>query len=439
MAYSSLRLIALLLPEPMKKIALTDLTISGLLAAHRIMVQYPNCQITLFSERKKNHDDKYDMGGCILYPKGDFFQGVSPAIREELTKYKVNIDWFNIPLGQNYYYVLKDSLISKYPKNSGKIYTSPLLFITEKIRYYFALRKKYSLWPDITLYQAARTIFGDNFAEYVASPAVRKLYFSEIEDIELGSVFPELSEYMSCGGNLKGVVDRVQVPDVSLLFPREGSRYLAARLIDLLPAEHVRLVDEPITRYKGNGVLQCGSKEYGPFDKIIFPESVEFLAKIFRKDFSDIAELAAEIKTNYLNSVYLAYDRRKVSPKGRGVLIPRKEKLPLSFVDYLTNIDSSRSTPDVFLIRGVIAGDNDILQEEDLVSFAVDAMRKILRIKERPIFSRVFRKVFKAPMVSKGTYRLRQAIKAAEQTDGHFVVLPGDDALMRQTIPPLSF
>lgn len=280
--------------------------------------------------------------------------------------------------------------------------------------------KKFSLWPTITLFDAARNVLGFSAAEYLASPMARGVYGSEAEDIEFSAVFPDLFQKIAEAPKLKVALKEYSTAKKeywkdrlgSVEFERgicsfEGGLITFVNALEAhLTKSGVQIVRDKIARIQkhssGKYALSSKAKPYDTFDKIIFTVNSENLSYIWREADKELSRKISEAKNSPINVVYAAWNKKDFSAGGYGFLVPRKEKIPILGCIFASNVFSGRIAENRFLTKTMVSGDGALFKDDELANLTQEALARVLRIKANPLWTKVFRHTTGIPRYAPG-------------------------------------
>ena len=314
-------------------------------------------------------------------------------------------------------FISKESQLMKAPPSFEKMNKTPVLFFTEKIKFSKALKKQYSFWPSMSIYEAFKSIFGHNAAEYLASPLTRYLFHAEAEDIELASAFPDLYAYLEQGKNITDAYYSVQADKKKLhhddfnlkknkigrFTMNKGMSELIEQLsvhlkkngvkIEFCKVHNILLQNTRTENKNGNKkyVIQSKNKTFKDYDSVVFATPTRQSSKILRGFDKKLSVLLSEMKESYTSTVYQAWSRKNFSMNGCGIFFPRIEKTPFLFILFLSNLYPEKCTSDIFLTRIYLSGDHTVFDDSDLIKVSFEVMKRQFRVKDDPLWSKVYR------------------------------------------------
>lgn len=394
----------------MARIAVVGGGISGLAHAYYLKKKLPEAEISLFEPGSTGGNIATETHeGCLLEPGPDSYLDRSGLFNQLAAELGIKNELLFEEKKSAKRFVVKDGYLVAAPKSPGGLITTSLLFFPEKIKIFFAMRKKFSLWPTITVFDAARNVLGFSAAEYLASPMARGIFGSEAEDLEFSSVFPALFKKITEAQKLKLALkeyaaERRQYWQAALgdLKFEKGIYSLKGGLITLVKALEQRLKDQNVSIIKdkiarvnrdnaGKINLSSKSKPYESFDDVVFCIGTADLSYIWRDHDKELSRKLSELKYSPINVVYAAWNKAEFAPGGYGFLVPRKERAPILGTIFSSNVFPGRAAEGQFLTKTMISGDSELFKDTELADLAEESLGRILKVKTKPLWSKVFR------------------------------------------------
>ena len=142
----------------MQRIAVVGAGISGLSHAYYLKKRFPEAHVALFNGQKPGGNiatEQYE--GATLEPGPDSYLDRSGLFNQLVTELDIKDKLLFEDKKSAKRYILKDGYLVNAPKSPGGFITTSLLFFPEKIRIFLAMRRKFSLWPTITLFDAVKS------------------------------------------------------------------------------------------------------------------------------------------------------------------------------------------------------------------------------------------------------------------------------------------
>lgn len=394
----------------MQRIAVVGAGISGLSHAYYLKKRFPEAHIALFNGQKPGGNiatEQYE--GATLEPGPDSYLDRSGLFNQLVTELDIKDKLLFEDKKSAKRYILKDGYLVNAPKSPGGFITTSLLFFPEKIRIFLAMRRKFSLWPTITLFDAARNVLGFSAAEYLASPFARGVYGSEAEDLEFSSVFPQLFAKIVAAPRLKTALKeymlerknfwKAELGEVSfekgIYCFKGGMITWVDAFVKKLQSMNVEIVNDKIARIQTltNGQLQVSSKakQFDAFDHVVSTIGTADLSYVLRDFDKDLSKKVSELKYSPINVVYSGYNRKEFSYSGYGFLVPRKERASILGSIFASNVFPGRAADDTFLTKTMVSGESDLFKDDELASLAAESLSRVMKVRAKPKWSRVFR------------------------------------------------
>lgn len=306
-----------------------------------------------------------------------------------------------IPKEKTRIYIVKELMPYKVPETKSEFWRSSLLFFVQKIKLMFAFKKKYSFWPNMSVHDAARNIFGESFAETFASAFTRLAFHNEAEDVEIASVFAEIYRQLPNGkGSLRDAVqsasqekkmlwEQVVPSEIHEIFEAGyykltgGWQVLTEALKENILRNSVNqdpFLDDSakeLIRQERRVVVKSAKGKVQTFDGVVLTVSPLEISKLLKKFAPESAEEFASMKTASHSRVTCAWNKKDFHPAGYGICAPRKEKLAIHCESYLSNLCSERVPKELFVTRTIISGDNRLMDDSQLVAICKDFRKKV--------------------------------------------------------------
>jgi oxygen-dependent protoporphyrinogen oxidase len=157
----------------------------------------------------------------------------------------------------------------------------------------------------------------------------------------------------------------------------------------------VEIVKDKIARIHRDNtnriVLSSKAKSFEACDRVIFTIGSDDLAYIWREHDKELSRRLGELKYSPINVVYAAWNKKEFSPAGYGFLVPRKERAPILGTIFASNVFPGRVADDRFLTKTMISGDSDLFKDTELADLAEESLGRILKVRAKPLWSKVFR------------------------------------------------
>jgi protoporphyrinogen/coproporphyrinogen III oxidase len=394
----------------MHRIAVVGGGLSGLAHAYYIKKKWPDSEITVFEPGKLGGNIRTEeFEGYLLETGPDSYLDRSGLLNALVRELSIQTELLFEEKRSAQRYILKDGFLAKAPKSAGGLITSSLLFFPEKIKIFFAMRKKFSLWPTITLFDTARNILGLSAAEYLASPFARGVFGSEAEDLEFSALFPELFKKITTAPKLKNALKEFSIErrefwagelgnisfERGIYSFKKGLATLVDALAEALKKQGVNIVADKISKIQIDQEkrhnLSSKAKAFGAFDRVVFSVGATELAYIWRDLDKDLSRKVAELSSSAVSVVYNGWNKKEFAPGGYGFLAPRKERAAILGCIFASNVFPGRAPGGKFLTKTMISGDSGVFKDEELADMAEGSLARLLKIRSKPLWRKVYR------------------------------------------------
>lgn len=415
----------------MQRLAVVGGGISGLCHAWFMRQKNPNLQLTLFEPNPCGGQVRTEMyEGAVLEPGPDSYLDRSGLFLKLVKDLGLESELVRETKQSAKRYIYKEGYLTAAPKSAGGLITTSLLFFPEKIKVFLAMRKKFSLWPTITLFDAARNVLGFSAAEYLASPFARGVFGSEAEDLEFSGIFPDLYRHIASSASVKLGLRAYSAEKKKFWqqelgdIKHERSIYSFKRgLITLTEAIEKKLLEQGVTIVRdkiarvtkdaqGTYQLTSKAKQHGAFERVVFTTGTDDLAYISREFDKELSKRLAELKYSSITVVYSGWNKKEFSPGGYGFLVPRKERVPILGTIFSSNVFAGRIGEDKFLTKTMISGESELFKDDELASLAQESLARILKVKTRPLWSKVYRHAPGIPKYAPGYSEWKKEVQA---------------------------
>lgn len=382
------------------KIVIIGAGISGLTTAFFLNQFSPESQITIIEKDKVGgqmkteayEDCTLELGENDIYIKYAFVKRLFQEAGVTLVEAHKDIDKR---------FILKESQLHKAPQSFEKMNKTSLLFLTEKIKVSKAFQKKYSFWPTMSIHEAFKSVFGQTSANYFSSPLIRYLFYSEAEDIELASAFPEIYKMLEESPNITEALKKVNDVDEanenippSFFTVNEGLATFPEKMKDHLKSKDIKFEAakvQTINKRQNQYSLKSGGQKFTDYDKVIFTIAPTELSKIFKNFDQTMSALFSEIAESYVSTVYHAWPSKVLTSNGHGIFCPRNERMSFLFTLFISNLYPEKSPSNVFLTRTYLSGGHDIFDDDDLAKMSLESLKRLFKVQQEPLWSKVYR------------------------------------------------
>ena len=297
----------------MSKVAIVGGGISGLSLAHFLQNKIDAANITLFEAQAFGGAVSSQKEGDLVLEHGpETYQARNQLLHKIAADLNLTDQLVKADSAAAKRFLVKDGRIVKFPTGPMSFLFNSILFFPAKIKVFLALRKSYSLWKGISLFDACKHVFGQQFAEYFASSLGRGVWGTEAEDLEFAAAFPDLfeaiveNEKSTTKLSLMKLVKKLGAEkaaywqnELGTIDPKfekglytfkGGLQTLTDALREELKSSAAKIESVKVSRISSQNkeyYLQTKSQKYGPFNKVIFtcnPTELGALFKDYKKD-----------------------------------------------------------------------------------------------------------------------------------------------------------
>ena len=299
--------------------------------------------------------------------------------------------------------------LRRIPEGIGSFIFSPLLSARGKLR----LISEIFIPPatsdsDESVSDFTRRRLGSEALERLLEPMVAGVYAGNPDRMSLKASFPTIySLERRYGGLIKGLFGLIKEgrkrkgsgpagPGGTLTSFKGGTA-------DLIGALSKRLGKELLTNVSVTKISKAGNRwkvrfngAEEEFDFLIISTPAYAAASLLKDVDVELSDLLSEIEYSPISVVSLGYDRDAVKElDGFGFLVPRSEGRKILGVLWDSSIFPNRAPSGKVLIRVMIGGARQpelaLLSKEELVKIALEEIREIMGIDEKPEFIKVFK------------------------------------------------
>ena len=368
------------------KIAVIGAGLSGLTAAY-YLTQSSSHEVTLFEADKiggKNKTETHQ--GNILESREDHVYAKNPLFIKLCEALNINFTFAGKEIQKKI--VPKEGQFFHAPPDIYSLKKTSLIFVFERFKISRSFKRKYSFWPSMSVYEAFKSVFGQTAADYISSPLIRHLFYSEAEDIEFSSAFPRLFEKLRVSPNIISALKDAEKEEneywseklniganeydkqkIKYLTPTQGFDKLILSLKEYLKKEKAAfesLKAQSFKKQQGRYFLYSKKESFGPFDKIIFCLSPMELAKAIKDIDKKLYQHLLNAPKSRVTSIYHGWSKNKFKIPGCGIFCPRIEKQSFLFSLFLSNLYPNKFKEDIFMTKTYVPGDNEIFSDEDM-------------------------------------------------------------------------
>ena len=391
------------------KIAVIGAGLSGLTVTY-YLTQFSSGEITLLEMDRiggKNRTEVYE--GNIFESRDDHVFLKNPLFLRLCKDMDIGFTFAGKDAQKQI--ILKDAQFFHAPPDIYNIKRTPLIFISEKFKISRAFKQKYSFWPGMSVHEAFKSVFTQTAADYMASPLMRYLFYSEAEDVELSSAFPRLFKKLQTSDNIASAFQSLEKEEkeywkqevnmdeydklkIKYVSPDQGFDKLILSLKEHLKESKVSFESvkvQSLRQRQNKYVLQSRADDLGPFDRVIFCISPTELVRILKGTDKKLCQHFQDAPKGQVTSIYHGWPKDKFKIAGYGIFCPRVEKQNFLFSLFLSNLYPNKFAEENFITKTYVSGDNEIFSDEDMARMSREGIKRILKVRVEPLWDRVYR------------------------------------------------
>ncbi len=414
----------------MTSVAILGAGISGLSTAFYLNRQNKNFQITVF-------DKNQTPGGVVKTEQIDGFvleAGPDSFLTQKHAGFEVAAD-----LGlSNELMGSRDELRKTFIFHEGKLKllpegmflmvpAAPLAFLrSELISWYgkFSALKDLFTLPDRSDLSVADWVekrFGTEVLHQIADPLLAGIYGSDSNQLSVVSALPQIWELQKRGSVILQSMNRRKELAKQSLFTtyKRGMQTLIDAFMHELQGHQFHFGSEVDRVEKRNGKWWINDQGY---DVVVLSSSS--VPKLVSQYGEEIRERVNAVKKNSAIVILLAF--KSIERKGFGWLVPATERKFALACTYISNKFANRCPPNHLLLRVFVGGSQaeKWLEEpdDDLIEKALWDLKRIAKIDDVPVLSRVYRWRSAMPEYAVGHQQRIAAIKNLAKLEGSLLI-----------------
>ena len=318
------------------------------------------------------------------------------------------------------YMLVKDGLTYGIPQTRSQFRWNSILFFPVSFKILYSLKKKYSVWTQMSIFNAAKNLFGETFAEYFASVFSRATLAVDAEDMEFAASFPEFYKVFKKSGiideslkNYNAQADKRRqqfsdaLPDYdkkTVTLKSSLDNFFISMLNNCREQGLAYFPEEIISLQKTGEKYELKSKKttHGMFDQVFFSCAPEMVAQILANFNGELSAKFNDFKSVPLTSVYSVWDTRQFKVSGGGVIFPRKEKSKIYGAQFLSNLFPEKFEDNKTVIRSFVPGDVSLFSDDDISGMVHDSLRRLQKNLPSALSNTVIRHSFLLPRYAPG-------------------------------------
>jgi oxygen-dependent protoporphyrinogen oxidase len=251
--------------------------------------------------------------------------------------------------------------------------------------------------------------FGREATEYLAEPLLAGIHAGDVDRLSVAALFPRFVAAEREHGSLirafrhnpksihnpKSKIHNVEGPFKSL---PGGLSELVCALSAALGPGRVRLGSR-VSAVHGHGPyeVRLADGDVVGTRSVVIAAPAYAATALLRDDYPDIAALCAAQEYSSVATVALAYARGDVAHplNGSGFVVPRVERTGILAASWLSSKWPNRAPEGRVLLRTFVGGARDpealAMDDREIVSRSIEALRPLLGIGGEPLFTRLYR------------------------------------------------
>ncbi len=312
------------------------------------------------------------------------------------------------PLKQFKRYICKNGKLVQIPQSPPTIIKSDLLSFPEKLRVLGDLWKK-PITGEQTVAQWASHRFGKAILPF-ADIALTGTYAGDIDELRIDAVMPGIRNLEKTYGSVfKGVIksrkNKASRRMPSMISFEDGMEFLLKRLAADKTIQYKSSV-EAVKKTEKGWVLQVNGKPIQS-KRIILALPINGALKI-------LSELLkppqSSVREAIVNNVVLGFDNSAEIPFGFGYLAPKIENRFALGTLFSIHMFPKRAPAGFNLIEILVGGTRNpehlTLDDDEMVKRALEDVGKLIKLPDKPVFSKVLRPSSGIPQLEKGHLQL---------------------------------
>jgi oxygen-dependent protoporphyrinogen oxidase len=424
----------------MKKIAVIGAGLSGLIGAWYLKEFNPQAQITIFEADKMGGHIATEEHEGIALEKGPAFLALeNPVLHQALSR--SNPSGLKLCKDEKAY-VLKDTYYQKAPGGFMEFENGQFSFLSGGMSSFFGMKKKVPLWNSVSFFDFLKSTYGTNYAETLGSAFARNVFYSEAENLNFCSAYPELYDEFKKGLSLKDTLQKYGADKKAYwqkefngsfepgIYTYEGGfgKMIEALADDLKVKgchfEFAKIHD--VDAHNREYFLHSRKSKFGPFDKIIATPGAHEQAGFIKSLHKDLSLKLAELKHRPVAYIYSSYNFKDFNRAGLGFFAPRKEKLTISGALYINSINKEIEKSNQFVTRTILPGELSLFSDQELVDIQMKDFEKVFSLTAKPRWSKVYRSESAGPLLDNQYTEWKNSVKDILK-DMPGILLTGND------------
>ena len=305
---------------------------------------------------------------------------------------------------------MPDGLMFMVPTKLVPTALSPLFSWNTKVRMaQELLHPPRPMTGDETVGELVERHFGSEVVDRLADPLLSGVYGGDANKLSARAVLPRFVEMEEKYGSLSramlaahkkmAAVAKSQPARPVFSSLKDGMQQLVDAITSRLDPQAVRLRTRVRNVYRPNGgwrvAIEMGDDEY--YDAVVLATPANVAGALLEAVDAKLASDLHGISYSSSVTVTLGYymDQLKHLPPGFGFLVPRSEGTRMLACTFVHNKFPHRAPADRGILRCFLGGARDeavlSMSDDELLRTVRDELSRIVKLQERPLFSRVYR------------------------------------------------
>lgn len=421
-----------------KKIAVIAGGWSGLIVCDEIKKKHSDYEITFVHDKKSSVQWGTEFKEELFFDQFYSFLKINhPVMVEWIKKYGSELAYVEAD-SKLKYQTVKDSMVYKVPITKSQFLWNSILFFPLNLKILFSLRKSYAIWPGISVFDAARNIFGESFTDYFASIFSRAILGNDGKDMEFSSSFPGFYEVFTKNGKLESsyiefvnqLESKYPVLSNSSLYKnrktiqfKKGTGQIFQKMLAALRKSGMQYFETNVKSIQTTEMgyeLKTEKTSLGHFNDVILCSSPSKAAQQISKLSKEASEQLEKNKITPMSTVYHIWDSKDFKGSSAGLIFPRKEKSKIYGSQFLSNLFSENYSDDITVVRSFIPGDSSLFSDRDLSDMVIHSYKRLYRNVPNPKDFYVYRYTEGIPRYAPGFRDSLEEVKTLLPETIHF-------------------
>ena len=305
---------------------------------------------------------------------------------------------------------MPDGLMFMVPTQLAPTAFSPLFSWSTKLRMaQELLHPPRPMQDDETVAQLVERHFGAEVVDRLADPLLSGVYGGDAGKLSARAVLPRFVEMEEKYGSLSramlaarkkmAVASKTAAPRPLFTSLKDGMQQMVDAIVARLRPEAIRLRQHVRRVYAEDGGWRVALEMTGEerFDAVAIATPAHVAGVLLDGVDRELSRNLLEITYSSSVTVTLGYYKTQLAslPPGFGFLVPRSEGRRMLACTFVHNKFPHRAPPDKGILRCFLGGARDeavlALNDEEILQTVLRELRELVKLKDSPIFARVYR------------------------------------------------